>query len=62
MFNRSDATQTLHYDFGKLGIPEGGYEVRDLWEQRDLGAAKAIDLKLAAHASALYFLASKLKQ
>ena len=62
VFNRSDTAQTLHYGFGKLGIPEAEYEVRDLWEHRDLGAAKAIDLKLAAHASALYFLATKLKQ
>jgi hypothetical protein len=37
-----------------LGIPEGAYRVRDLWEHKDLGAAKEITVTLAAHASVTY--------
>ena len=56
VFNRSDAPRTLHYDFQKIGLPESEYELRDLWERKNLGAVKRIDVKLPAHASALYLL------
>ena len=59
LFNRSDSEQSLHYGFARLGIPEAEYGLRDLWEQKDLGPAKAIDVKLAAHASVLYLLTPK---
>ena len=59
IFNRSDSEQSLHYDFAKLGIPEAEYGLRDLWQEKDLGSAKAIDVKLAAHASVLYSLVPK---
>ena len=62
IFNRSDTAQTLHYDFGKLGVPKGEYELRDLWERKNPGPNKAIDVKLAAHASVLYSLTPKAKQ
>jgi alpha-galactosidase len=62
IFNRADSAQTLHYDFGKLGIPETECELRDLWEHKSLGAAKAIDIKLAAHASVLYLVTPILQQ
>jgi len=58
VFNRSDAAQSLHYDFAKLGLGKSQYELRDLWEHKELGWAKAIDVKLAAHASVLYLLQS----
>jgi len=58
VFNRSDATQSLHYDFAKLGLGKSQYERRDLWEHKELGWAKGIDVRLAAHASALYLLQS----
>jgi len=58
LFNRSDAAQSLHYDFAKLGLGKFQYELRDLWEHKELGSAKAVDVKLAAHASALYLLRS----
>jgi hypothetical protein len=56
VFNRSDSSQTLHYDFRKLGIPESPFELRDIWEHKDLGTVKGIDVKLPAHASAMYLV------
>jgi len=58
VFNRSHAAQSLHYDFAKLGLTRSQYELRNLWEHKELGWAKAIDVKLAAHASVLYLLQS----
>jgi hypothetical protein len=54
IFNRSEEPQMLHYTWTQLGIPEGSYRLRDLWEHKDLGAAKAITVTLAPHASVLY--------
>ena len=59
IFNRSDSLQTLRYDLRKLGIPESEYVFRDLWERKNLDAARAIEVKLAAHASVLYLLTAK---
>ena len=56
IFNRADDPQTLHYTWTQLGIPEGKHELRDLWEHNDLGSAKDITVKLAAHASVLYLV------
>jgi hypothetical protein len=54
IFNRAEVPQTLHYTWSQLGIPEGAYRVRDLWAHNDLGKAKEISVKLAAHACVLY--------
>jgi len=54
VFNRSEQQQALRYTWLQLGIPEGTYQVRDLWEHKDLGAAKEISVTLAPHASVLY--------
>jgi len=54
IFNRAEETRTLHYTWTQLGIPEGTYKLRDLWEHKDLGSADKIDVTLAPHASVLY--------
>jgi hypothetical protein len=54
IFNRTEATQTLHYTWTQLGIPEGDYRLRDLWKHKELGNAKQIEVTLAPHASVLY--------
>lgn len=59
IFNRSDQQQTLRYTWAQLGIADGPYKLRDLWEHKDLGSAKEIEVKLAPHASALYLVQSK---
>lgn len=53
IFNRSEKPQTLHYTWTQLGIPEGAYRLRDLWEHKNLGSATGITVTLAPHASVL---------
>lgn len=54
IFNRSERQQTLRYTWTELGIPANAYQLRDLWEHKDLGAAKEMSVTLAPHACALY--------
>jgi hypothetical protein len=56
VFNIGDSEQTLHYPWKDLGIAEGSYRVRDLWEAKDLAAASDLRATLKPHASALYRL------
>lgn len=52
-FNISESRQTLHYEWRDLGLVDRDYRLRDLWENRNLGSAKALDVALNAHASTL---------
>ncbi len=54
IFNLEDASQSLQYSWKDLGLPESKYEVRDLWEHKDLGPAKSVKVTLAPHGSVLY--------
>ena len=55
VFNVSDAEQTIHYKWSALDLPSRQYELRDLWEHRDLsGSASELEVKLRPHASVLY--------
>jgi alpha-galactosidase len=54
IFNVSDKTQRVHYDWKELGLPAASYAVRDLWERRELGGAAAANSTLRPHASVLY--------
>jgi len=54
IFNLSDSPQQVHYAFSELGLAAGGYRLRDLWEHRNVGAAKRIEVPLPAHACVLY--------
>lgn len=56
VFNVSPAPQKAHYDWKDLGLAPAQYEVRDLWERKDLGSAKSFDRILASHACVLYRL------
>lgn len=56
VFNRSDAPQTLRYAWKQLSLKGVQYDVRDLWEQKDLGRKKSIDITLPAHGSALFLV------
>jgi alpha-galactosidase len=58
IFNRSDATETLHYTWSQLGLAGAEYAVRDLWKQQDVKGAKSIDVTFEPHASILYSLKS----
>lgn len=61
VFNRGDRKQTFHLSLTqrrtRLGLPHAaGYQVRDLWSQRNLGAMHRLDFQLRPHASVLYRL------
>ena len=54
VFNRSGAPRHLHFLWKDLGMPEGRYRLRDLWEHRSQGKQAALEVELGPHASALY--------
>ena len=55
IFNISDSPQQVRYTFSELGLANGVYRVRDLWEHRNIGSARALELSsLPAHACVLY--------
>jgi hypothetical protein len=54
VFNIGDAERTVHYEWKELGLAEGKYKVRDLWERKELGKAESLTVKLAGHASVLW--------
>ncbi len=55
IFNLSDSAQPVRLAFSALGLTAGVYQLRDLWERRNLGSAKAIELSsLSGHACVLY--------
>jgi alpha-galactosidase len=56
IFNVSDHPQSVHYEWKDLGLGAPSYRVRDLWEYRELGAARSMQLKLRPHASVLYLV------
>jgi len=54
IFNVSDHPQSVHYEWQDLGLRAPSYRVRDLWEYRELGAARSLQVTLRPHASVLY--------
>ena len=58
LFNISEASQKIHYDWKDLGLPPGNYKLRDLWTHKDLASADAVEVELASHASVLYRVVS----
>jgi len=56
LFNRTDAPQTLQFDWKQLCLKDQEYAVRDLWEQKDVGRKKSLETALPAHGSALFLV------
>ena len=54
LFNLEDAPQTLAYSWKDLGLNGAKYELRDLWERKNLAPAASVSVTLAPHASVLY--------
>ena len=57
-FNLLASSQNLQFTWKQLGLSEGRYEVRDLWEHKDLRSAGSLEVGLPAHGSVLYQLRS----
>jgi len=57
VFNRGEKPQATELAWNEVGLVAGkAYAVRDLWEQKDLGAQSSLKLTLQPHACALYRL------
>jgi alpha-galactosidase len=54
VFNIGDVDRTIHYEWKELGLRDGRYKMRDLWERKGAGSASSLTVTLRAHASALY--------
>lgn len=54
VFNFGDSEQTLSFGWNDLGLNRSSYQLRDLWQMKDMGTAPALKVTLAPHASALY--------
>ena len=57
-FNLTASSQSTQFTWKQLGLPEGEYVLRDLWEHKDLRSAASLELRLPAHGSVLYKLSS----
>jgi len=56
IFNLSESPATLRYDWKDLRLPRRAYNLRDLWEHKDLAPASALSVTLPPHGSVLYRL------
>lgn len=54
LFNIGDSAQALRYSWKDLGLNGANYKLRDLWQRKDLGAAKEIKVTLPSHGCVLY--------
>jgi hypothetical protein len=59
VFNISPVAERIHDGWKELGLASVEYEVRDLWERKDLGPAKSLNLTLGSHACVLYRLSAQ---
>nr|UXE44968.1 alpha-galactosidase A [uncultured bacterium] len=53
-FNISDSEQAVSYQWQDFGLRAKRYQVRDLWETKELGVAQSFTVKIPPHASVLY--------
>lgn len=54
IFNISDSPQTSYYSWSALNLKGTSFKLRDLWEQKELGIAKEINVTLPPHGCVLY--------
>lgn len=54
IFNLTESSATLHYDWNDLALNGREYALRDLWEHRDLDNARSLTVTLPSHGCALY--------
>jgi alpha-galactosidase len=54
VFNLTESSQKVRYDWKDLGFTSAKYELRDLWERKDLGSADSLTVTLPPHGSVLY--------
>lgn len=53
VFNQGEDTRKLSWTWHRVGIPEGQYNVRDLWLRKDLGSAQQLSVEVPKHGAVL---------
>jgi alpha-galactosidase len=56
VFNIGDTSQTIERAWKDLELAGASYNLRDLWEHKNLGSANSLKVRLQPHASVLYRL------
>ncbi len=56
IFNLTESSATMRYDWKKLHLTGRSYKLRDLWEHAELGPVVALTVTLPAHGCAFYRL------
>jgi alpha-galactosidase len=56
VFNRGEKAKEISYAWNEFGKKGAVYNVRDLWENKELGPTKSFKVTLQPHASVLYLL------
>ena len=59
VFNLSDGVQRFRHAWADVGFAGKSYQVRDLWERRDLGRADRLEVTLSPHASSVYEITTR---
>ncbi len=54
VFNLTESSQKVRYEWKDLGFTGAKYKLRDLWERKDLGPADSLTVTLPPHGSVLY--------
>ncbi len=54
VFNLTESSQKVQYEWKDLGFASAKYKLRDLWERKDLGPANSLTVTLPPHGSVLY--------
>jgi alpha-galactosidase len=58
IFNISESTAVLRYQWKDLGLAGKVYKLHDLWQHKDLESAGSVTVTLPPHSSALYRVSS----
>lgn len=56
VFNRAEMPRNIRYGWKDLGLAEQTYEMRDIWQHRDLGPARSLVVQLRPHSCIVYSL------
>ncbi len=59
LFNLTNTRQSFDYPLQPLGLSAAAFQVRDVWERKDLGQRDRLKADLEPHASALFALTAR---
>jgi alpha-galactosidase len=59
LFNTGESAQTAHLSWKELGLTAKKYKMRDLWSQKNIGAAGEIAVAIPVHGCVLYRISDR---